>query len=260
MIIIHTCGKYEESRCSHILDTWAKESREDADIYFFTDNPLSSLPNTVYGGPYSPGYTYHPVSFIKILRLFQDRADHPWLLVIDDDSYLNISSLINYLSLFDYEKPYLVADFVNWPAFIPELLPDLASQLLGKELTPNDDYQLWPGGGPGLAFTRKAVDALMSLYSYYKMVDHPVLDPVNHDVWLHKLLMNAPTKVLDRIHCPGFHQYGNDQLVTEGHSAKRKIISVHLNHNIEQMHYFHQLVHGPQEGSKTAPKSAGKGA
>ena len=104
------------------------------------------------------------------------------------------------------------------------------------------------------------MDALMSLYSYYKMVDHPVLDPVNHDVWLHKLLMNAPTKVLDRIHCPGFHQYGNDQLVTEGHSAKRKIISVHLNHNIEQMHYFHQLVHGPQEGSKTAPKSAGKRA
>ena len=123
---------------------------------------------------------------------FQARAHQPWPLIIDNDSYLKISRLISHLSLFDQNKPFLVADFVNWPAYYSEMLPDLTSQLLGKNLIANSDDQLWPCGEAGLVFTKPAGDALLSLFDFDKKTNHPVLISIKHNVWLPNLLESAP--------------------------------------------------------------------
>ena len=183
-------------------------------------------------------------------------------MLIDDDSYLAVDKLVNYLRLFSQAQSYLIGDFVNWPLYRKALLEGLASSCLGEPVNPNDEYQLWPGGGPGLVFTRSsAINFLTIANEQIQKDEHSNPPNINHDVWLHLLLKNTTSNAI-RVHCPGFHQYGNNEffldednemrslLLEDGKLARDRLISVHLNGEVEQMRELHSLLYDDSKNRK----------
>lgn len=218
IIFIHTCKKYEESRAKMIESTWG--NRED--IVFITDNPNSSLTRHIYIGEYKKGPTYHPENVIKMFHIFMEKySDYDYFMMIDDDSYLYVDKLKMYLSFFDKNDTYLIGDFLNWVTVKSD-----------KNFV--CDYMKWPGGGPGLVFTKKTI------ITFIQLINHFHINYVNHDVWLHHLFMLS-NKSIKRVHCPGFHQYNAPELLKKyaNNFGDNSIISIHLEHNMSLLHNFH---------------------
>ena len=114
IIFVHTCAKYEESRAKLIENTWAKDK---PNVVFITDNPSSTIKNSIYVGEYLPGPTYHPETVKKMFALFMEKySDYDFFMIIDDDSYLYTDKLEHYLSFFDKDDSYMIGDFLNWVA------------------------------------------------------------------------------------------------------------------------------------------------
>ena len=216
IIFVHTCAKYEESRAKIIEKTWGNNT----DVVFITDNYNSSLKNHIYIGPYKTGPTYHPENVIKMFHLFlSNYDDYDFFMMIDDDSYLYIDKLKNYLSFFDKDDNYMIGDFLNWVA--PRSEPEFTC-----------DYNRWVSGGPGIIFTKKCIKTFLSLI---EIINIPY---TNHDVWLHILYFNSDKRI-KRVDCPGFHQYNSKTLLQKYSKNSNNIISVHLEGNMELLFEYH---------------------
>ena len=250
-IFVHTCGRFEESRAKVIEATWARDRTE---VTFITDSATSTLRRHENLGPYltldSAHLSYHPETVRKMLALFLRK--HPraqWLMLIDDDSYLFVERLLSFLSFFDASDRYVLADFVHWQF---------------GEWNARKDYSRWASGGPGIVFSRAAVEEYVRL-----IAAHGATTPLqNHDVWL-ALLYNASDGAIKRVHCPGFHQYGfekllppnavdaNMQALIARHGASggmptrlppaeakasALLISVHFQRDMRALQAFHALV------------------
>jgi len=61
---------------------------------------------------------------------------------------------------------------------------------------------------------------------------------INHDVWLHQLFKLSDGKI-KRTHCPAFHQYEEFPLHLTFSKEDNQMISVHLNHNLDLLQYYH---------------------
>lgn len=216
IIFVHTCKLYEESRAKLIESTWG----DNTDVVFITDNESSSLKNNVNLGPYIPGPTYHPVTVYKMFMLFLNKySDYDWFMIIDDDSYLYIEKLKTYLSFFDKSDCYMIGDYLNWVKF-------------NNNFT--YDYNAWISGGPGIVFSKSCIETLILLMATIKM---PIS---NHDVFLHNLYKQSGKKI-KRVDCPGFHQYGSNELIKNYPISSNHLISVHLERNMELLQKFHNL-------------------
>ena len=216
IIFVHTCKKYEESRAKIIEQTWGT----DSDVVFITDNEQSSLKKHIYIGPYKPGPTYHPENVIKMFNLFLTKYnEYDFFMMIDDDSYLYIEKLKQYLSFFDKNDNYMIGDFLNWVAQRQE--PDFTC-----------DYNRWVSGGPGIVFTKKCIETFLSVI---KKCSVPY---VNHDVWLHILYFKSDKRI-KRVDCPGFHQYNSKTLLQKYSKESNNIISVHLERDLSLIHDYH---------------------
>jgi len=216
IIFVHTCKIYEESRALLIEKTWGVNS----DVVFITDNDNSALKNHVYIGPYKQGPTYHPENVIKMFNLFLTKySDYDFFMMIDDDSYLYIEKLKQYLSFFDKNDNYMIGDFLNWVA--PRREPEFTC-----------DYNKWASGGPGIVFTKKCIETFISLIA---TIHVPC---INHDVWLHILYMNSDKRI-KRVDCPGFHQYNAETLFNIYSKDSNNIISVHLEKNLDLIYKYH---------------------
>lgn len=216
IIFIHTCKKYEESRAKLIEKTWGDKKN----IVFITDNNLSTLKNHIYIGEYKKGPTYHPENVIKMFLLFlYNYSSYDWFMIIDDDSYLYVDKLINYLTFFDKNDCYMIGDFLNWIA-------------KKKETNFTCDYNKWVSGGPGIVFTKKCIEKFLELIKINK------LPYTNHDVWLHNLYQ-CSDKRIKRVDCPGFHQYNANILLDKYSKESNKLISVHLERNMDLLFKYH---------------------
>ena len=218
IIFVHTCKAYEEIRAKLIEQTWGKTDN----VVFITDNKFSTLKNHVYIGPYIEGPTYHPENVFKMFKLFlKNYSNYDWFMIIDDDSYLYIEKLKNYLSFFDKDDCYMIGDFLNWVAIRSE--PDFVC-----------DYNKWVAGGPGIVFTKKCIEIFMNL-----MIE--LIAPLyNHDTWLHWLYQGSDKKLIKRVHCPGFHQYKAKELLRKYSNDSNNIISVHLQHDMRLLFDYHK--------------------
>lgn len=216
IIFVHTCKIYEESRALLIEKTWGVNS----DVVFITDNDNSALKNHIYIGPYKKGPTYHPENVIKMFNLFLTKySDYDFFMMIDDDSYLYIEKLKQYLSFFDKNDNYMIGDFLNWVA--PRREPEFTC-----------DYNKWASGGPGIVFTKKCIETFISL------IETIHVPWINHDVWLHILYMNSDKRI-KRVDCPGFHQYNAATLFNKYSKDSNNIISVHLEKNLDLIYKYH---------------------
>ena len=216
IIFVHTCEKYEESRAKLIEQTWGDKKN----IVFITDNNLSTLKNHIYIGEYKKGPTYHPENVIKMFLLFLNNYNtYDWFMIIDDDSYLYIDKLQNYLSFFDKNDCYMIGDFLNWVA--PRTEPNFTC-----------DYNRWVSGGPGIVFTKKCIE------TFLKLIEINKLSYTNHDVWLHNLYQNSDKRI-KRVDCPGFHQYNSNTLLDKYSKESNNLISIHLEHNMDLLFKYH---------------------
>jgi hypothetical protein len=216
IIFVHTCEKYEESRAKLIEKTWGDKEN----IVFITDNKLSTLKNHIYIGEYKKGPTYHPENVIKMFLLFlRNYKSYHWFMFIDDDSYLYIDKLINYLSFFDKNDCYMIGDFLNWVG-------------LRKETNFTCDYNRWVSGGPGIVFTKKCIETFLELIKINK------LPYTNHDIWLHNLYQRSDKRI-KRVDCPGFHQYNSSTLLDKYSKESNNLISIHLEHNMNLLFKYH---------------------
>jgi hypothetical protein len=216
IIFIHTCKAYEETRSKLLENTWANNK----DIVFITDNEKCELQNHIYIGPYKAGSTYHPENVKKMFYLFSQRyTDYDFFMIVDDDSYVYVEKLKNYLSFFDKDKPYMIGDFLNWPSF-------RATIKFGG------NYNYWIGGGPGIVFTKSCIIEYITLYSKHN------IPYTNHDVWLHNLYKKSNAHIR-RVHCPGFHQFNACELYKQFSKEDNNLISVHLNHDMTLISKYH---------------------
>lgn len=216
VIFIHTCKAYENSRAKLLENTWANA----ANIVFITDNPESTLKNHIYIGEYKSGPTYHPENVIKMFKLFIEKYnDYDFFMMIDDDSYLYVEKLEAYLSFFDKDDNYMIGDFLNWVTL--HTRPEFTC-----------DYNKWVGGGPGIVFTKKCIETFLTLIHTFK------IPYVNHDVWLHWLYMLSD-KLIKRVHCPAFYQYGAENLLKKYNKTDPQLISIHLERNMDLLYKFH---------------------
>jgi hypothetical protein len=216
IIFVHTCKKYEESRAKLIEQTWGDKKN----VIFITDNNLSTLKNHIYIGEYKKGPTYHPENVIKMFLLFLNNYNtYDWFMIIDDDSYLYIDKLMNYLSFFDKNDCYMIGDFLNW----------ITSKKIANFTC---DYNRWVSGGPGIVFTKKCIETFLELIKINKLAY------ANHDVWLHNLYQHSDKRI-KRVDCPGFHQYGSHNLLNKYSKESNNIISVHLEHDMNLLIKYH---------------------
>lgn len=210
IIFVHTCKKYENSRAKLLEKTWTKGDN----VVFITDNENSELKNHICIGPYETPYTYHPENVKKMFHLFLDKyGDYDFFMIVDDDTYLYIEKLVLFLSFFNEEEPYMIGDFLNWTHILPD------HKFGGK-------YDKWVSGGPGIVFTKSTIKEYIMLWTQHN------IPYGNHDVWLHDLFLLS-NGFIKRTHCPGFHQYGQDMLFQKYDKYDNRIISVHLNHNMD---------------------------
>lgn len=241
LIVIHTCIQYEQSRCKAILETWAQKERDRISISFWTDNPSSFLPGAIYKAPYPGGCTYHPSTFTEILDHFKTQeSGFDWFMVVDDDTYVYPERLLSFLTTLEEGRSLLAGDFINWPLRYPSWR-SVYESCLNKPAPLNYDYRLWPGGGAGLVFSASGVSNVLDMINELEAGQSPLLSPINHDVWLHRMIEERGASRIARIHCPGFHQFGDRELLPVERSRPGVLVSVHLNHDIELMHAFHEL-------------------
>ncbi len=216
IIFVHTCKAYEESRAKLIEASWGNAE----DVVFITDNPTSTLKNHICIGEYKRGPTYHPENVIKMFHIFLNKYnDYDFFMIIDDDSYLYIDKLKQYLSFFDKDDAYMIGEYLNWVSLRTE-----------RDFT--CDYNRWPHGGCGLVFTKKCILIFLRLIQTIKIPYY------NHDVWLHRLYMLSDKRI-KRVDCPGFHQYNSKELLKKYSKTDNNIISVHLEHNMDLINEFH---------------------
>jgi hypothetical protein len=216
IIFIHTCAKYEETRAKLLERTWAKGHDN---VIFITDNQHSTLKNHIYIGPYGTGATYHPGTVLKMFNLFLNNySDYDYYMMIDDDSYLYIDKLLNFLSFFDKNEAYMIGDFLNWPKF--------------HEYSNNGNYHLWVSGGPGIVFTKSCIIEYIILFGKFNRAYY------NHDVWLHELFKVSDGSIR-RVHCPGFHQNGAEDLYKKYANNDNNLVSIHFNGNMSLLSNYH---------------------
>ena len=216
IIFVHTCKLYEKTRAKLLESTWANNK----DVVFITDNENSELKNNIYIGPYISGPTYHPENVKKMFDLFLNKyQDYDFFMIIDDDSYLYIDKLKQYLSFFNKDEPYMIGDFVNWTYIFPNYKC-------------KGGYNNWIGGGSGIVFTKTCLREYIELYNTHN------IPYTNHDVWLHNLYTLSSGKI-KRVDCPAFHQYNADVLYKEHSKQSNNLISLHLNHNMDLILNYH---------------------
>jgi hypothetical protein len=141
-------------------------------------------------------------------------------MIIDDDSYLYVEKLKMFLSFFNKNEPLMIGDYLNWTH-------------LHSTLKYGGNYQLWISGGPGIVFTKSSI---IKFIEYYNKFTIPY---INHDVWLTNLF-RLSNGMIKRVHCPGFHQYLNEDILNEKNPKENNnLVSIHLNRNMSLLSRFH---------------------
>jgi len=208
LIFVYTCMVYEKTRALLQQNSWAKNN---FDVVFVTDNPKSELKNNIYLGSYTKSWYTKDFNIItKILKLCLEQRYfyYDWYMITDDDSYLFIDRLKEYLKFFDTDKPYFIGDYY-WTLKDPKWI--------------EHDYK-WAGGGCGYVFNKTTILKLLDVINKNKF-------PIdNEDIWLNNVIKKDTT--IQRVHCPGFSQYPE--------TISNYPISIHLNHDMTLIDKYHK--------------------
>ena len=73
----------------------------------------------------------------------------------------------------------MIGDFLNWC--------ERGGQFFNGQITPGPNYSVWPGGGPGIVFSKSCIVLFLQLMANIK------IRYFNHDVWLHYLYLQRWT-------------------------------------------------------------------
>jgi hypothetical protein len=229
IIFVHTCKALYEERAKVIKETWAKDR---ANIIYVTDDPLCKEDNFIYLGPYRRGFD--PIIITKIFELYLNKySDYDWFMLMDDDAYLFVDKLTEYLEYFDERDSYMIGDCLNWIPYVNEL-PEIAFQ---KKL----DYNSWFSGGPGIVFSKSGIENYLRMI--YLSEKNNIIDGMKYgyDLWLAYLFYFASDqKGVRRIHCPGFHQYGDTEIIAKYPRDSKLLISIHFNKKMDELKSFHE--------------------
>ena len=228
IIFVHTCALLYEERAKVLKETWAKDR---TNVIFITDDPECKNDRFFYLGPYRRGFD--PIIIKKMFDMYLNNyGEYEWFMIMDDDAYLFIDKLTEYLEYFDSRDSYMIGDCLNWIPYVNDL-PEIAFY---KKL----DYNSWFSGGPGIVFSKSAV------VEYLKMIElsdrDGIVDGVKYgyDLWLAYLFYYASDqKGVRRVHCPGFHQYGDVEIIAKYPKDSKLLISVHFNKKMDALRDYH---------------------
>jgi len=228
IVFVHTCAVLDEERTKVLQETWTK-GREN--VIFVTDDPTRTEEKFVYLGEYRRGFD--PIIIRKIFELYLTKyTDYKWFMLIDDDAYLFIDKLVAYLEYFDERDCYMIGDCLNWIPYVNEL-PHIA---FNKKL----DYNSWFSGGPGMVFSKSGVEEYLRMI--YVSDKYGLVDGMKYgyDLWFAYLFYYASDqKKVRRIHCPGFHQYGDTEIIAKYPKDSKLLISIHFNKKMNELIEFH---------------------
>jgi hypothetical protein len=209
LIFVYTCTAYEKTRALLQENSWA----DSCDVVFVTDNPNSKLKNNVYLGPYTKSWQLKdPAICKKILELCLEQRYfyYDFYMITDDDSYLFIERLKQYLSFFDTDKPYFIGDYY-WMLKNPDWMAH---------------HYKWAAGGCGYVFTKATILKLLDVLKNHNI---PLS---NEDVWFNEIIKKDLT--IQKVHCPGFSQYPE--------TISKYPISIHLNGDMNLINVYHKLI------------------
>jgi hypothetical protein len=228
IVFVHTCAALDEERTKVLQETWTKGRNN---VVFVTDDPTREEENFVYLGEYRRGFD--PIIIRKIFELYLEKYnDYKWFMLIDDDAYLFIDKLVAYLEYFDERDCYMIGDCLNWIPYVNEL-PQIA---FNKKL----DYNSWFSGGPGMVFSKSGVEEYLRMI--YVSDKYGLVDDMKYgyDLWFAYLFYFASDqRKVRRIHCPGFHQYGDTEIIAKYPKDSKLLISIHFNKKMDELVKFH---------------------
>ena len=208
LIFVYTCTAYEKTRALLQENSWAKDN---LDVLFVTDNPNSILKNNIYLGAYTKSwYLKDPFICKKILQVCLEQRFfyYDFYMITDDDSYLFIDRLKEFLSFFDTDKPFFIGDYY-W--------------MLKSDSWLQHDYK-WAAGGCGYVFTKPTI---MKLLNVLQKNNIPLS---NEDIWFNEIIKKDTT--IQKVHCPGFSQYPE--------TISKYPISIHLNGDMTLIDKYHK--------------------
>jgi Fringe-like len=204
IVFVHTCKALYEERTKILQETWTKGR---PNVVFVTDDPDHNQENFVYLGEYRRGFD--PNIIRKVFELYLTKySDYGWFMLIDDDAYLFIDKLTEYLEYFDERDSYMIGDWLNWIPYVNDL-PEIAFY---KKL----DYNSWFSGGPGIVLSKPGVEDYLRMI--YLSDKQGLVDGMKYgyDLWFAYLFYYASDqKSVRRINCPGFHQYGDTEVIAK---------------------------------------------
>ena len=164
----------------------------------------------MYLGNYGNVYFKEQQVIKKILELCLTK-EYDWYMIIDDDAYLYIDKLKDFLSFFNEKKSYLIGDFA-WKLSDPKWF-----------------QHDWFGGGSGYVMSKSTIEKILKVINTLK------LGMANEDVWLNNACKHDIT--IQRIQCPGFYQYPPEE---QYEKDDKRLISIHLNHDMTLIERYHQ--------------------
>jgi hypothetical protein len=231
IIFVHTCKALYEERAKVLKETWTKGR---PNVVFVTDDPDHNQENFVYLGEYRRGFD--PNIIRKVFELYLTKySDYGWFMLVDDDAYLFIDKLTEYLEYFDERDSYMIGDWLNWIPYVNDL-PEINFY---KKL----DYNSWFSGGPGIVFSKPGVEDYLRMI--YLSDKQGLVDGMKYgyDLWFAYLFYYASDqKSVRRINCPGFHQYGDTEVIAKYPKDSKLLISIHFNRKMDELVKFHNTL------------------
>ena len=231
IIFVHTCKALYEERTKILQETWTKGR---PNVVFVTDDPDHNQENFVYLGEYRRGFD--PNIIRKVFELYLTKySDYGWFMLVDDDAYLFIDKLTEYLEYFDERDSYMIGDWLNWIPYVNDL-PEINFY---KKL----DYNSWFSGGPGIVFSKPGVEDYLRMI--YLSDKQGLVDGMKYgyDLWFAYLFYYASDqKSVRRINCPGFHQYGDTEVIAKYPKDSKLLISIHFNRKMDELVKFHNTL------------------
>ena len=194
--VVRTNFHFYQRRLIYLLQTWI--SLVVRDVFFITDRSLPQIPaNQTIITKHTCGSDAHAMGILCCktahdFLLFQRySSDYHWFCHFDDDQYVHVQNLQDYLSTFDSSKPYYIGR-TSW------------SETLKRSKEPFP-YPFWFATlGAGVCLSKGTIDLLRPYTSNVSLfVDGCIRENYHDDIYLGFLLsayLNVNLTKTDRFH------------------------------------------------------------
>jgi hypothetical protein len=131
--VVLTCGNYEQTRFKAVIETWGSQVDE---LIKLSDDDSPVL-----------GYDSCPYKYVTFFR--RVNVTHDWYVLVDDDTYVNVKMMNDYLSKCDPNESIVIGNY----RFVGCMTN---AKIIAGNVGLNDNVE-FPRGGAGIIVSKTAM-------------------------------------------------------------------------------------------------------